>query len=73
MLDFLHSLYPAQQTVFPNLYIYRVYQKHVPPSLLDLSGYMHARRLGHISFERWDPKLRFEYKQFTVRYLGAEI
>ena len=34
--------------------IYRVYQKNEPPSLLNFPGYMHARRLGHISFERWD-------------------
>ena len=30
-------------------------KKNAPPSLLNFSGYMHARRLGHISFERWDP------------------
>ena len=41
-------------------------------SLLNFSGYKLARRLGHISFEMWDPKVRLEYKNFYVRYSGAE-
>ena len=34
--------------------------------LLNLSGYKYARRLGHISYERWDPKIHLEYKTFSV-------
>ena len=26
-----------------------------PPSLLNFSGCKHARWLGHISFQKWDP------------------
>ena len=29
--------------------------KLAPHFLHNLSSYKHARRLGHISFERWDP------------------
>ena len=35
-----------------------------PPSLLNFSAYKCARRLGHILFERWDPKLLLKYKTF---------
>ena len=41
--------------------------------LLNLSGYKHSRKLGHNESESWDPWLRLEYKNFSVRYLGAEI
>ena len=42
--------------------------KLVPQVLLNLSGYKHAKRLGHISFERC-----LKYKNFSVQYQGAEI
>ena len=38
----------------------------------DFSGYKNARGLGHVSFEKWDPYLHLEYKNFSVRYQGAE-
>ena len=45
--------------------------KLAPQFLLNFSGFKHARRLGHDSFERGDPELRPEY--LSVRYQGAEI
>ena len=33
----------------------------------------HARRLGHISYEWWDPYLRPEYSNISVWYQDAEI
>ena len=30
-------------------------EKNEPQFLLNISGYKHARKLGHNSLERWDP------------------
>ena len=30
-------------------------EKNEPQYLLNISGYKHARKLGHNSLERWDP------------------
>ena len=37
--------------------------------LLNFSSYKQTRRMGHISFERWDPQLCLEYKKtFTYNF-----
>ena len=47
--------------------------KNSPQFLLNFSGHKHASRLGHKSFERWDPKLCLKYKNLSVQYQRAEI
>ena len=54
-------------------YFDREEKKNTSQNLLNFSGYKHAKRLGHVSFEKWDPYLHLEYKNFSVQYQRAEI
>ena len=70
----------------PHFITYKVSQKkciiRICAGLLNFSRYMHAARLVHISFYRWDPQARMEYKSFLYdtrkprykqNYMGYQI